>query len=358
MAFDKPIKYDKGISRIIYIGSAINLRRRLQQHNKDSNIYLLQYMEDQKNNLRSFWHPFDKIKDKDEIIEIEQDVFSSFINKFGAWPLGNWLPPDEYLGTLSLDGNIGYEYSEYQIIFVEDKPDVKPLTYDDLAREYGLEYKKTFDRIVFRPKGFSEESKKRKYDLNIKKFSTIFMDNVACWDLEKHKELIKIAKTLIEDKNKKIKARRFKAADSRIPRPHTWGEVAVVLARMLVGSWYPEQRLFVEIYHNKNLLGKGRVSDSGGHGWDISDLPQRNSRRPYWLGQFEEIDRTAEKAAWDLHEKGKPPPSNAIGCIVEEGDWYCFQLFDWVKEKREKELIERPERLFIQALSNFELRCE
>ena len=79
--------------------------------------------------------------------------------------------------------------------------------------------------------------------------------------------------------------------------------------------------LFVEIYHDKKLLGKGRVSESGSQGWDKSDLPQRNSRRPYWLGQFEKINQKAADEAWEFHKKGKHPPSNAIGRIVEEGDW-------------------------------------
>jgi hypothetical protein len=354
MAFDKPIKYDKGISRIIYIGSGIDLRKRLQQHRKDSNIYLFQYMQNKKDNLNAFFYPFKEANNQGEILEIEQDAFSSFINKFGVYPIGNWLPPDGYLGTLSLDGNNKYEYFKYYVVHVEDQSGVKPLTYDDLATEYGLEYVKEYDRVEFRPKGFSEKAKKRQRHRNIEKFSTISMSNIACWDLHKHEALIKIAKTLIEDRNKKIKTRRFKAPTSKVPRPHTWGEVAVILARILTDSWYPEQKLFVEIYHNKKLLGKGRVSESGGRGWDKSDLPQRNSQRPVWLLRFEKIDQKAEKEAWELHERGKPPPSNAIGHIIEEDDWYCFRLFDWVKEEREKEFIERPERLFKQLLSNFE----
>ena len=45
-------------------------------------------------------------------------------------------------------------------------------------------------------------------------------------------------------------------------------------------------------------------------------------------------------------------PKNAIGRISEVSeDLFGFRLFEWVKELREKEYKERPERMFLAALS-------
>ena len=178
LAFDKPIKYDKGVSRIIYIGSSINLRKRLQQHNKDPNVYLFQNIQDPKENLYAFFYPFFEVRDQKEVLEIEQDAFSSFINKFGVYPICNWQPPTGYLGSISINSNIKYEYFKIHICHVEDQSNIRALTYDDIAKKYDITYEQSYDRVQFRTRWFPEEAKKGKHDRYIKSLSNIFWDNI------------------------------------------------------------------------------------------------------------------------------------------------------------------------------------
>jgi hypothetical protein len=178
------------------------------------------------------------------------------------------------------------------------------------------------------------------------------MHHISCWDKDKVLGILKIAMGLKEDKTKKLKVtRRYLSDTPEVPKPYTWGEVAIILARYLAGTWFPENRIFVEIKYKNELLGKARIRISGCEGNDISNVPQRNSPRPLWFEQFSEIDKKAEKVAWECHEKGKELPKNAIGGIVEFGDYLGFRVFDQVVAQREKDFKEAPEKIFRNALA-------
>lgn len=178
------------------------------------------------------------------------------------------------------------------------------------------------------------------------------MHHISCWNKDKISSLLKIAMILNEDKTKKLTStRRFLSDTFDIPKPHTWGEVAIVLARYLAGTWYPEKRMFVEIKFNSQLLGKAIIRKSGCVGSDIANIPQRNSTRRLWLPQFEEVDEIAKDLAWECHNKGKKLPKNAIGGIIEIGDGLMFKLFDQVVKQREKDFKELPEKIFERALA-------
>lgn len=59
-----------------------------------------------------------------------------------------------------------------------------------------------------------------------------------------------------------------------VPRPHTWGEVAIIQARILAGSWTPSRGIDVCIVHGRHLLGEASLIRGLGSGHDVYDVPQ------------------------------------------------------------------------------------
>lgn len=356
MAFDKPVKYDKGITRIIYIGSSIRIRERLRRHYNNMESHFIVYVT--KGDMEKVFSCFFEVEvaSQEEVLTVEQMVIDEFIKKFGVQPLGNWNPKTTDLIGEILLGEQNEEAKSY-VEHVEDDSGEHALTFDEIAEKYDLEYERDewSPRILFFPKGTLAKIQKRKKEGEIEKLTKIRMQHIGCWDKDKVLSLLKIAMILKEDKTKKLKAtRRFLSDTSEVPKPHTWGEVAIVLARYLTGTWFPENRTFVEIKHKKKLIGKARIRKSGCEGEDIANVPQRNLPRPSWwdwLEQFIDIDKNAEKMAWEYHDKGKELPKNAIGEIVESDDYLSFRLFDQVVAQREKDFKKRPEKMFKNALA-------
>ena len=370
MAFDKPVKYDKGISRVIYIGSSIRIRERLRRHYNnmkaafiDNNRYgFIGYVT--KGDMGKIFSCFFEVdvESQDEILTVEQMAFDEFTIKFGVQPLDNSNPKTTDLVGEILLGEQTEEIKSY-VEHVEDDSGEYALTFDEIAEKYDLEYQRDewSPRILFYPKGtfayWEKRKKEREKEQEVETLSKIRMHNIICWDKDKVLSILKVAMSLKEDKTKKLKAtRRFLSDTSEVPKPHTWGEVAIVLARYLTGTWSPKNRTFVEIKHKGELLGKAIFKKSGSYGSDIANFPQRNSPRPSWFEQFIDINEKAEKLAWDCHNKGKELPRNAIGGIVESGDYLSFSLFDRVVAQREKDFKERPERIFRNALADYMIK--
>src|SRR4029079_8580240 len=70
---------------------------------------------------------------------------------------------------------------------------------------------------------------------------------VAAWSIDKMRELIAIAQSLVEHKGRPSSVTRFQAGRRSVPRPHTWGEVALIKARLMAGAWYPPQRVWLKV---------------------------------------------------------------------------------------------------------------
>lgn len=353
LAFDKPIKYDKGISRVTYIGSSIRLKERLRsQYRKIQSGFLIDVTKGDMSKIFSCFFEVE-VESREEILTVEQLVLDEFVNKFGVQPLGNWFPKTtDLLGEILIGEQIK-KPKEY-LSFMEDYSLEPALTFDAIADNYELEYKRDelSPRIMFYPKGTFAKFKIRKKERELRKLTEISMNHIPCWDKDKILSLLKIAMILKEDKTKKLRStRRFLSDTFDIPKPHTWGEVAIVLARHLAGTWYPKKRMFVEIKFNSQLLGKAIIRKSGCVGSDIANIPQRNSTRRFWFCQFDEVDTIASKLAWECHEKGKKLPKDAIGGIFESGDSFFFKLFDRVVKQREEDFKKIPEKVFERALA-------
>jgi hypothetical protein len=89
------------------------------------------------------------------------------------------------------------------------------------------------------------------------------------------------------------KVRTFAAQSRRVPLPHTWGEVALIQARIVAGDWLPKERLWVKIVCGKELLGQAILEPDYYRGEDKSDLPQTLKRPSIWESKHccEEAER-------------------------------------------------------------------
>jgi hypothetical protein len=354
MAFDKPIKYDRGISRVIYIGSSIRLKERLRSHYNNMKSHFINDVTG--GDIGKVFSCFFVIKvgSQDQVLTVEQMVIDGFIKKFGVQPLGNNMPKTTALVGEILLGEQREETKSY-VEHVEDDSGEHALTFDEIAEKYDLEYERDewSPRMMFHPKGTLAIWQKRKKEGEIWKLTNIGMQHIGHWNKDKVLSLLGIAMSLKEDKTKKLKVtRRFISDTSEVPKPHTWGEIAIVLARYHAGTWFPENRTSVQIKHQGELIGKAIIRKSGCDGVDIANIPQRSTPRASWwewLEQFVDIDKKAEKMAWECHRKGKELPKNAIGRIVEHEDFLSFQLFDRVDVQRRKDFKERPEKIFRNA---------
>lgn len=352
MAFDKPVNYDKGTSRVIYIGSSLSIRERLRSHYNNMKVYFIDFVT--KGDMGKVFSCFFQVEvaSQDELLTIEQMAFDEFAKKFGVQPLGNWMPKTTDLIGEILLGEKSEDAKSF-VEHVEDDSREHALTFDEIAEKYDLEYERDewSPRIMFHPKG----TFKRWEEIDIEFLKKIRWDHIVCWDKSKYEQLIKIANLLQEDKKKKLKTRRFESLTDKVPEPHTWGEVTVALARMIAGTWYPENRILVEIRHKGNVLGKASIKKSGCTGRDTTIRPQRSDRRPYWNSLIYEINEKAEEEARKLYKEGKASSPNAIGRIVDAGDYLEFRLFDRVVAQREKDFKERPEKIFRDALAEIEV---
>ena len=81
----------------------------------------------------------------------------------------------------------------------------------------------------------------------------------------------------------------FEAFARDVPKPHTWGEVALVQARLLSDSWQPDKLVWVKIMSDKELLGEGKLCQGWIVGEDKSDVPQCSGKR-----LVHEITRTSD----------------------------------------------------------------
>jgi len=360
-AFDKPVKYDNEASRIVYIGSGIKLKNRLRQHYSNLKPYFLKVVTKGEKEKVFCCFQYFEVESQNELLEIEQSAFDSFVIKCGSIPLGNTMDKTSGLMVeISVEAFLEKNRPKLLFKFKENLSEQHPLTFDEISEIYDLEYERDewSPRIMFHPKGTLEKWEKRKKEWEeVGKYTHIGWNHIICWGKNKFIELLRIAKNLKEDKTKKIKVtRRFQSNTSQTPRPHTWGEVAVALARYLSGTWFYENTLRVEIKHKKELLGRSLIRKSGCNGNDIANIPQINKVRAlcYRYDQFEDIDKKAEELAWEYHEQGKELPKNAIGRIIEWEDSFSYHKFDWVDELREKEEKERAEKTFEEALAQIE----
>ena len=118
--------------------------------------------------------------------------------------------------------------------------------------------------------------------------------NVAVWSQEKMERIVALCQKLKAAKpQRRSKVVTFDAPARSVPHPDTWGEVALLKAREVAGTFYPEKRVWLKVRFEKVLLGQAFLEPFFYRGEDKSDLPQTNSREEIDHGEAWAIEVAA-----------------------------------------------------------------
>lgn len=274
LGFSRAIQYDRGVSRIVYIGSAANLQKRLAVHCRHPHNSAIQELKKRSDLLVAWWAlpPIDRLW----LYTLEGEAICAFERTFGTIPFGNQAVPESPHAKLCRD-----------LIVVRPCIDADPFCLDGLENKVRRRFRPAvgmklvtanewFYEGVVRPS--AEEIAARELRRDNEYLATVWSENVAAWNLTKMKAIIEICKSL-RPLPIQSSATRFASLTRKIPRPHTWGEIAIVQGRIVAGTWLPKCKLWIKVLHDKELLGDARLEDWGYSGTDRSDLPQRKKPR-------------------------------------------------------------------------------
>lgn len=313
------IRYDGGISRIVYIGSSNSLQRRLAQHKLSPHNYeIAELLRVYTEGLWAASWPIPLVE-RDWLYGVEGEALCVFERAFGTVPVANTGIPDvpfaiDCRGLVRIDS-------------CTDAPDPVPL--DQLAdRLPSVRVRKRFRpggcgpivsaNAVFYHEALpptAEEIAVRAEQHERERLATIWDENIATWSVEKMQGIMQVCSELRALKVAEgSRVRRFEAARADVPIPHTWGEVAVVQGRIIAGSWNPAGKLWVKVVHGRELLGQAFLEHWGCRGEDCRPLPQVDHPRPsYWeldqpntsvaTGTLDENVRLEQQRLMDTIEK-------------------------------------------------------
>jgi len=104
--------------------------------------------------------------------------------------------------------------------------------------------------------------------------------NLAAWSADKMTAVVELCNALTPKRTRAKTVRPYEAPFREVPKPHTWGEVALIQARAISGTWHPEKQVWVKVMYGSELLGEGKLLTDHYRGEDKLDLPQRQTERP------------------------------------------------------------------------------
>lgn len=307
------VQYDSAVSRIIYLGSTRNLRTRLLGHNACShNCYIEMLKQRYAGGLVAVAIPMPGMPAK-WLLGIEDAALVAFNERFGRYPICNISSIESTLAP-ALTGLIRFSPCVGLPL---------PLTLDTLSAQLGC---KSLGRLSARlpPEEYASLSARNSTEVVIRlsqrsspeectpeviearhsasdeknrvdALSWIWQEHVASWSAEKMKAVVDLCRNLtIPKKRTKSKVHTFAAPSRKVPRPITWGEVALIQGRTTAGCWFPNPKVWVKIVFDKELLGQAILDPLMYRGEDKSDLPQ-SRRRPsiwdnkQWLRRYDSI---------------------------------------------------------------------
>ncbi len=286
------IRYDRGVSCVVYFGAAANLKQRLSYHMRQDHNYHICQLRDAFGQFSVAWWPLPGF-DKTWRFTIEGEAMCRFERQFGSIPVCNLAVDYTPHATLVRDFVNIAECSVANPIPLDD---LKPL---GIRVRWPALIKQTFTAndcfyVDRRPSdeelaAYAEHTAAVDERNRLDNLSTVCDEAVTTWPVAKFAALLRIAQTLNRD-TLPSKVIRFQASSRKVPRPHTWGEVAVVQARMTVGAWYPPARVWLKIVYGQELLGQAIMESYFFRGEDKSDLPQRDKPRKRELPNLDEIE--------------------------------------------------------------------
>ena len=300
-----PLGYQRGQSFVFYIGSSTNLRKRIASHRLKPQNEVIEMLADEFGSgfQFTFWK-FEGLSRK-WLRTIEGETLWAFEEAFLSAPIANLDIPETVFGA-----------GRHGIVDVKFQSDSRQSTsLDELATKFNRVLR--FEELhpigspgqITMTLAFSEDGElltpgkyraarfiepeiiERERKNEIEHLAWITDEYAAAWTIEKFKRLIQLSSQLVPVKTKAKTVRKFESASREVPLPDTWGEVALIKARIEAGCWLPQtDRVWLKIVFGKELLGEAKLFDYMFQGIDRSDLPQRSKMRTsYWEG-YEPVD--------------------------------------------------------------------
>jgi len=285
------IRYERDVSRIAYIGSTRNLRTRTQSHNANSHNYRIEQLKSRYPGALLVTSTALPGLSLDWLRALEDAAVQEAERQFGLYPICN---------QGRIDSPKAKCCSGLVRVFPCDGLPF-PITVKTLCRQLGSnalgrlpdpvpsEYWAAKPRTSTTVEICFAASTEPIDDVPDEKApvenrdppTSITDENVATWTVLKMRRLIQICATLTPVP-RTSKVRTFATPSCRVPRPHTWGEVALVQARIVAGVWFPKERLWIKIVCEKELLGQAILEPDYYRGEDKSDVPQIRKRPSIW----------------------------------------------------------------------------
>ncbi len=298
------LSYDQGNSRIVYLGSAKNIKKRLARHkSKPQNDMVALLQEKFSEGLSATWWPIPGFNRK-FLYGIEGEALWTFEETFGTLPICNTEIPEFFEGEeyckglvrilpCQIDHLITLNVLADRIgrVLVREELGGTTLVFGGIPD--GTVRTKFKTATFLRQKQIDRETKRQEEQERLRvsdeefekhmqpyEFALIHDVNLAAWSVDKMREVIRLCNQLKPKKTRAKVIKPFEAPFRKVPEPHTWGEVALIKARMVAGSWQPGKQVRVKVMHGKEMLGEGKLNKGWCVGEDRSDMPQRKTERP------------------------------------------------------------------------------
>jgi hypothetical protein len=266
------IQYERAVSRIAYIGSTRNLRTRIQTHNSYShncNVEMLKARYPA--GLLVTWIALPGLR-PEWLRALEDAALQEAKRQFGLYPICNMGRIDS--PNIECCGNL------ISIFPCDGLP--FPRSIEILSKQL---YAKSLGRLPDRkpPEYWAEESTTTPSTKAPEWQTSITDENVATWNLATMERLVEACAELKPvPKQGKSKVRTFAAPTRQPPTPQTWGEVALIQARIVAGTWFPVDRLWVKVVCEKELLGQAIFESYYYRGEDKRHSPRVRQRSSIW----------------------------------------------------------------------------
>ncbi|MEX0677099.1 MAG: hypothetical protein WD063_08495 [Pirellulales bacterium] len=290
IGFKVGVQYAQAASRILYVGSTVNLRTRLKaysdySHNAEINLLNQRYP----GGLLATWIALPGMPVK-WLRAIEDATLQAAFLQFGNYPAcnrGRIDSPhvDSFANLIQISPCDGLlcPYSLAQL-----GKQVGSKTLGQLAKPKPPEHWKDANRngpvkLTFTSTPQPAEPQPERFEREPSPL--VLLENVATWDVDKMRRIVEICSRLTPvPKRDKTKATvlTFAAPNRQPPSPHTWGEVAALRGRRSIGSWNSNDRVWIKIVFEKLLLGQAIFENGGFIAEDKSDLPQCTARPSIW----------------------------------------------------------------------------
>jgi hypothetical protein len=308
-ALDRQLAYPAGTSTVVYIGSTKDLKHRLLTHkHRSHNDMIRRILVGDIYSLSATWLAVPSLPPA-WLTALESEAIAEFINAFGTCPCFNYGRPDSK-----------YEDRCSGLIKLREPPAARPpIALPEFAPTLGMSC--TVTTSAMGPFTLSMQMGAQGQQLScgvpIIRFTTlsiaidatiapsaqelngavsldehqlissrfvpeIYQEHCAEWSADKMAQLQKIARTLSRGDSEEGQA-IYAAVDSDLPDTCTWGEVALILGRLVAGTWFPNKRLCVTIHAAHRVIGYADLHKHMILGFDLlkRDEPAPD-RQSFW----------------------------------------------------------------------------